>query len=145
MFQKKTNEPILRKLMDRRKDGQKDGRTLFYRTLPAETEGPIRRWRILAEAPGIKSLIRTPQVYLTHPADGRSLHGGTVDTHTHTHTHTHKYVSNKLVIDRLPRTVWPIFSLFLLICFYFTRLNACEISKTDIIEKFGYIVLETTR
>ena len=130
MFQKKTNEPILRKLMDRRKDGQEDRWTLFCRTLPADAGGPIRRWRILTEAPGIKSLIRTPQVYLRHPADGRSLHGGTV------YTHTHKYVSSKLVIERLPRTVWPIFSLFLLICFYFTRLNACEISKTDIIEKF---------
>ena len=32
----KTNEPILRKLTDRRKDEQKDGRTLFYRTLLTE-------------------------------------------------------------------------------------------------------------
>ena len=29
----KTNEPILIKLTDRRKDGRKDGQTLFYRTL----------------------------------------------------------------------------------------------------------------
>ena len=38
-FQKKTNEPIQRKLTDRQKDGRKDGwedgQTLFYRTLPA--------------------------------------------------------------------------------------------------------------
>ena len=33
----KTNEPILRKLRDRRKDG----RTLFYKTLPAEAGSPI--------------------------------------------------------------------------------------------------------
>ena len=36
----KTNEPILRKLTDRRKDGRTDGRTLFYSTLPAEAGGP---------------------------------------------------------------------------------------------------------
>ena len=44
----KTNEPIPRNLTDRRKDGRKDGwterwtdgQTLFYRTLPAEAEGP---------------------------------------------------------------------------------------------------------
>ena len=44
-FQKKTNEPILRKRTDRwndgRKDGRKDGKTLFYRTLPVEAGGPI--------------------------------------------------------------------------------------------------------
>ena len=38
----------------------------------------------------ITSLIRTPQVCLRHLADGRSLHGGRVQTHTHTYTHTHR-------------------------------------------------------
>ena len=37
---RKINEPIQRKLKDRRKDGGMDGRTLFYRTLPAEAGGP---------------------------------------------------------------------------------------------------------
>ena len=44
----KTNDPIPRKITDRRKNGRKDGwterrtdgQTLFYRTLPAEVEGP---------------------------------------------------------------------------------------------------------
>ena len=40
---KKTNEPILRKYTDRRKDGRKDRQTLFYRTLPAEAGGPIKK------------------------------------------------------------------------------------------------------
>ena len=40
IFSEKTNEPIPRKLTDRRKDGRMDGQTLFHRTLPAE--GPIR-------------------------------------------------------------------------------------------------------
>ena len=37
----KTNEPIPRKLTDRRKDGRADEKTLFYRTFPAEAGGPI--------------------------------------------------------------------------------------------------------
>ena len=37
---RKTNEPIPRKLSDRQKNGQKDGHTLFYRTLPSEAKGP---------------------------------------------------------------------------------------------------------
>ena len=37
----KTNEPIPRKLTDRRKDGRADEQTLFYRTFPAEAGGPI--------------------------------------------------------------------------------------------------------
>ena len=40
---KKTNEPILRKYTDRRKDGRKGRQTLFYRTLPAEAGGPIKK------------------------------------------------------------------------------------------------------
>ena len=38
-FQKKTNQPIPRKPTDRRKDGH----TLFYRTLPDETEELSRK------------------------------------------------------------------------------------------------------
>ena len=34
------NEPILRKLTERQKDGRTDGRTLFYRTLPVKVGGP---------------------------------------------------------------------------------------------------------
>ena len=61
-FQKKTKEPILRKLIDRRKDARKDGwkdgrkdgwkdgwkdewkdgQTLFYRTLLVEARGSIK-------------------------------------------------------------------------------------------------------
>ena len=37
---RKTNEPIPRKLTDKRKDERKDRRTLFFRTLPAEDSGP---------------------------------------------------------------------------------------------------------
>ena len=40
----KTDEPILRKLTDRRKDGRTGGRT-FYRTLPAEAGGPINSFK----------------------------------------------------------------------------------------------------
>ena len=36
----KTNDTIPRKRSDRQKDRQKDGETLFYRTLPANTGGP---------------------------------------------------------------------------------------------------------
>ena len=43
-FRKKTNKPIPRKVTERRMhertDRRKDGQTLFYRTLPAETGGP---------------------------------------------------------------------------------------------------------
>ena len=37
---RKTNEPIPRKLTDKRKDERKDRRTLFFRTPPAEDSGP---------------------------------------------------------------------------------------------------------
>ena len=40
-FRKKTNEPIPRKLTDRRKNKRKDGLTLFYRTFLVEAGGPI--------------------------------------------------------------------------------------------------------
>ena len=36
----KTTDTIPRKCPDRWKDGQKDGQTLFYRTLPANDRGP---------------------------------------------------------------------------------------------------------
>ena len=47
----------------------------------------------------ITSLIRTPQVCLRHLADGRSLHGGRVQTHTHIHAHTptRKYYFQKFM------------------------------------------------
>ena len=41
-------------------------------------------------------------------------------------------VSDKLVITRLSRTKWTIFSSFLIFCFYFTRLN-----KSAKYEKLG--------
>ena len=37
-------------------------------------------------------------------------------------------VSNKQVIERLLRTIRPMFSSFLMFCCYFTRLKTCEIS-----------------
>ena len=46
-FQKKTNEPIPRKLKDRQKDGQMDRRTLFYRTLPAKVGGPKKEMNLV--------------------------------------------------------------------------------------------------
>ena len=42
----KTNEPISRKLVDRRKARWKDRQTQFYRTLPAAAGGPIITKRI---------------------------------------------------------------------------------------------------
>ena len=56
------------------------------------------------------------------------------------------YVSDKLVIARLSRTIWPIFSSFLIFCFYFTRLKAREISPQDMrnSENIGHIVLGVT-
>ena len=38
------------------------------------------------------------------------------------------HISDKLVIALWPRTIWQIFSSFLIFCFYFTRLKAREIS-----------------
>ena len=37
----KVDDTIQKKRLDRRKDGWKDGQTLFYRTLPAAAGGPI--------------------------------------------------------------------------------------------------------
>ena len=53
----------------------------------------------------------------------------------------------KLVIARLSHTVRPIFSLFLIFCFYFTRLKACEISQQNMrnSENITHVVLETMR
>ena len=39
-FQEKTNDTILDRQKDRRMEGQKDGQTLFHKTLPANTRGP---------------------------------------------------------------------------------------------------------
>ena len=57
------------------------------------------------------------------------------------------YVSNKLVIARLSRTIWPIFSLLLIFCFYFTHLKAHEIScqKMRDPENICHIVIGTVR
>ena len=54
---------------------------------------------------------------------------------------------DKLVIARLSRTVWPIFSLFLIFGCYFTRLKAREISQQNMrnSENIGHIVLGTVR
>ena len=55
--------------------------------------------------------------------------------------------SDKLVIARLSRTIWPIFSSFLIFCCYFTRLKAREISQQNMrnSENIGHIVLGTVR
>ena len=54
------------------------------------------------------------------------------------------YVSDKLVITPLLRTVWPIFS-FLVFCCHLARLNAREISKQNMKNSgiIDHIVLET--
>ena len=58
-----------------------------------------------------------------------------------------RYFSDKLVIARLSRTIWPIFSSFLIFCFYFPRLKAREISRQNMrnSENTGHIVLGTVR
>ena len=38
-------------------------------------------------------------------------------------------VSDRLVTSCLPRTIWPIFSSFLVFCCYFTRLTSCKIGR----------------
>ena len=55
--------------------------------------------------------------------------------------------SDKLVITRLSRTIWPIFSSFLIFCFYFTRLKACEISQQNMRNStnIGHFALRTVR
>ena len=55
--------------------------------------------------------------------------------------------SDKLVIARLSRTIWPIFSSFLIFCCYFTCLKAREISQRNMrnSENIGHIVLGTVR
>ena len=57
------------------------------------------------------------------------------------------HVSDKLVIARLSRIIWPIFSSFLIFRFYFTRLKAREISPQNMrnSENIGYIVFATVR
>ena len=57
------------------------------------------------------------------------------------------YVRNKLIIAPLSRTVWLMFSSFLIFYCYFTRLKAREVSwqnmtKSEII---GHIVLGTVQ
>ena len=54
-------------------------------------------------------------------------------------------VSDKLVIARLSRTKWPMFSSFLIFCYYFARLKAREITRQNMrnSKNIGHIVLET--
>ena len=55
------------------------------------------------------------------------------------------YCCVKLDIVRLSRTIWPIFSSFLIFCSYLTRLKALEISRQNMrnSENIGQIVLKT--
>ena len=55
--------------------------------------------------------------------------------------------SDKLVLARLSRTIWPIFSSFLIFCCYFTRVKAREISQQNMgnLENIGHIVLGKVR
>ena len=55
--------------------------------------------------------------------------------------------NDKLVITRLSRTIWPVFSSFLIFCCYFTRLKAREISQQNMrnLENIGHIVLGTVQ
>ena len=57
------------------------------------------------------------------------------------------YVSDKLVIAYLSCTLWPIFSSFLIFCFYLTRLKAREISWQNMrnSENIDHVVLGTVR
>ena len=68
------------------------------------------------------------------------------------------YISDNLVIARLSRTIWSMFSLFLIFCCYFTRRKACEISRftrrkaceisrqnMGNLENIGHIVLRTVQ
>ena len=41
------------------------------------------------------------------------------------------YVGNKPAIAHSPRTIWPVFSTFLIFCCYFTCLMACEKSQQN--------------
>ena len=57
------------------------------------------------------------------------------------------YVSDKLVIARLSRTIWSIFFSFPIFCLYFARLKAREISRQNMrnSENIGHVVLETVQ
>ena len=58
------------------------------------------------------------------------------------------YVSKKLVIARSSRTIWSIFSSFLMFYFYFTHIKAPEISRQNMRNSEninGHIELETVR
>ena len=57
------------------------------------------------------------------------------------------HVSDKLVIANLSRTIWSIFSSFLIFCSYFIRVKAREISQQKMrnSENIGHIVLGTVR
>ena len=57
------------------------------------------------------------------------------------------HVSDKIVVARLPRTIWPIFPSFLIFYFYFTWLKARKISQENMrnSENIGHIVLGSVR
>ena len=46
-------------------------------------------------------------------------------------TDSRHFVRYKLVIPRLPRTIWSIFSSFLIFCYYFTHVKAREINQQN--------------
>ena len=54
-------------------------------------------------------------------------------------------VSDSLVIERLPRAIWPIFSSFPIFCCYFTNIKDCEITWQNMrnSENVGCIILGT--
>ena len=57
------------------------------------------------------------------------------------------HISDKLVIALLTRTIWSTFPLFLIFCYYFTRLNPRKISRQNMrnLGNIGHIVLETVQ
>ena len=56
-------------------------------------------------------------------------------------------VSDKLVIARLPSAIWPTFPSFLIVCCYFTCLEARKASRQNMrsSENIGHVVLRTVR
>ena len=58
----KVDNTIQRKCPDRQKDRQKDGQTLFYRTLPPTAGGPIRDQMALQQQQTQKMLMLMPNI-----------------------------------------------------------------------------------
>ena len=59
----KINDIIERKYSDRQKDGWKNGKTLFYRTLPANAGGPTNLFHLLDIFKGEKSVPANINIY----------------------------------------------------------------------------------